>query len=147
MFVRWKRRLRRPKTTALRHYPAEYSLYAVLVESERQHGKPRQRFIAHLASIREGYLDTPTHQSAFWRDAQAALDALDLTAGVRELLEAALALRVPCPTDEEVAALQAEAAWALARIESRLGIRTSLPVDFKPAVGGKPPDWTPREGT
>ena len=69
MFVRWKRRqLKKDRGWDFvdkRHKPAPVLLSAVLVESVRIDGKPRQRIVRYLGSIHDAEL-TDT-QGALWR--------------------------------------------------------------------------------
>ena len=96
MYVRWQRKQRVDKNG----YGA--LLTATLVESRRIDGKPRQRSIAYLGSIREGLIErTLSHHGYFWRDATRRLDQLDMTRGQRDKIETALASRVRRLTDSE----------------------------------------------
>ena len=65
MFVRWKRRpLRRRRPWSP---PDEHALYAVLVESRRVDGRPRQRVVRYLGAIKEGQLRYPLSVDHFWQ--------------------------------------------------------------------------------
>ena len=96
MYVRWQRKRRADSDGwgAL--------LTATLVESRRINGKPRQRSIAYLGSIREGKIERVlSHHGFFWRKATTRLDQLDITRGQRDKIETALASRVRRLTDSE----------------------------------------------
>lgn len=96
MYVRWQRKQRADSDG----YGA--LLTATLVESRRINGKPRQRSIAYLGSIREGKIERVlSHHGYFWRDATKRLDLLDMTRGQRDKIETALVSRVRRLTDSE----------------------------------------------
>jgi hypothetical protein len=106
MFARWKRRrLRRLKPWSP---PDDSALHAVLVESHRVDGRPRQRVVRHLGTIRERELGKPLSVDRFWRDVDGRLAALGLDDGRRRAVEATLARRVPRPDPAELARGQAE---------------------------------------
>lgn len=99
MYVRWKRRnLKRVGGST------DYALDAVLVESMRIGGKPRQRHVAHLASIREDDLAPeakPQWRAQFWRTVDKRLTGMDLGDGDRARIVATLEDRVPRLTAEQ----------------------------------------------
>jgi hypothetical protein len=96
MYVRWQRKQRVDKDG----YGA--LLTATLVESRRIDGKPRQRSISYLGSIREGLIEhTLSRHDYFWRDATSRLNQLNMTRGQRDKIETALASRVRRLTDSE----------------------------------------------
>ena len=74
MFIRFKR----VKLSQKIGFPDEYSLHAVLVQSFRQNGKPRQQIIAYLGAIREGQLRDQTHLREFYDLIQNKLRKLNL---------------------------------------------------------------------
>ena len=85
MYVSWqrRRRVRRGKSSPL--------LTAVLVESRRVDGEPRQRVIAYLGGIREAYVDEREREHrAFWRGVDDRLDALGLDPVTRAMVEASV---------------------------------------------------------
>jgi hypothetical protein len=94
MFVRWKTRPRAGFDGPL--------LSAVLVRSERINGKPRQKIVACLASIRETIIDNPYRRYYFWRKVDKRLESLGLEKAEHERIVAALASRVPRPTEAEL---------------------------------------------
>lgn len=111
MYVRWKRtplkrRLRWDETP-------DYSLSAVLVESRRVDGHPRQRYVKHLGAVRERCTGIPGHALGFWQTADAALTALGLVATEHQAIERQLSARVPRPS---AGAMQAE----IADLEARM---------------------------
>lgn len=103
MFVRWQN----SKTVARwKRHDKINRVRAILVESVRQDGKPRQRYVAFLASYEP---DEASHrlrliiQCRFWRTACRVLDRLGnrITPDDRRQIEAALAARVPRPDAEQ----------------------------------------------
>ncbi len=125
MFVRWKRRETSAKAgfSAISRYRAATrgaTLYAVLVESMRVNGKPQQRFVCHLTSIKENKLahtDTPFY---FWDDVSKKLSALNLDATERQKIETVLAAKIRRPDDAEIARWLAERAARLKQLTERL---------------------------
>jgi hypothetical protein len=140
MFVRWQSRVRnRPQ---FGHYGAEVKdkrgnllrderlgilltckatgrqdvrWSAILVETARVDGKPRQRHVAYLASITESAAEIVSQRRHFW---DAVLDGLDRLANRvspedRKRIETAIALRVPRLTREEHEASVKDAALVL----------------------------------
>ena len=91
---------------------------AILVETVRVNGKPRQKHVAFIASYVQG--ETPEeieHQRiTFWRDARQRLDQLGnrITSADRVRIEAALAQRVTPTTAAEGASLRPQAGGARA---------------------------------
>jgi hypothetical protein len=106
MFVRWKRRpAKRVKSWST---PDEQVWCAVLVESRRVDGKPRQRVVRHLATIREGDFTMPMTVDRFWKQVDAALAAVGISGAVLEAAEGKIAAVVPHPDPEALAAVQRE---------------------------------------
>ncbi len=97
MFVRWKHVRRRD-----RWGKENWAHSAVLVESVRMDGKPRQRMIAYVGTIQDRYLpggaDTTRWRLwRFWDNADAALDRLALPDIERAKIVAALEAVAPRP--------------------------------------------------
>ena len=65
MYVRWKRRKLRKGLGRKREEDAGYARSAVLVESHRVKGQPRQKFVAHLGYVKERLIAEPHIQSWF----------------------------------------------------------------------------------
>ena len=89
--------------------PDVYALDAVLVESIRINGKPRQRYIGHLATIREGDLEAgadPQWRVQFWGKVAYRLDELDVNN--RPPIIATIEQRVSRPACAEVLAAYEE---------------------------------------
>jgi hypothetical protein len=106
MFVRWKHRpVRRRRETSL---PNERALYAVLVESHRVDGKPRQRVVRYLAAIRGGQLVYPLSTDRFWQDVERTLADLALADDQRQVIEDKIAATVPRPDPAVVEQQQVE---------------------------------------
>ncbi len=76
---------------------------AVLVESHRIDGKPRQQTVAYLGSIREGLVNLVMRRGYFWRDVTQTLDGLGerVSRDDRAKIEARIAERVPALTAAE----------------------------------------------
>lgn len=111
MYVRWKRRR---MTGPYLPDGSQYAISAVLVESRRVNGKPRQKVIKHLGCIRESGIIHVGHRIGFWQTAAAAFKALNLPPEQQHAIEQALQKRVPFPSQqdrqrerEEMAALEA----------------------------------------
>ncbi len=76
---------------------------AVLVESRRIDGKPRQQTVAYLGSIREGLVNLAIRRGYFWRDVTQILDGLGkrVSRDDRAKIEGRIAERVPALTAAE----------------------------------------------
>jgi len=101
MFIRWlsyETRAKRKSRVSL--IPAGPRWSAILVETVRIDGKPRQRHIACLASIRGTDIGA---QCKFWERVTRKLDSLSnwVTAEERQRIEAQIAKKVPCPSQEQ----------------------------------------------
>ena len=120
MFVRWqnsksiaKRKWRTPPGTINR-------VRAVLVESVRVGGKPRQKCIAFIASYvpedRRSHHHQGKPQCGFWREVNECLDRLGnrITPADRAKIESAIADRVPRPSREDQERSERERAAFLA---------------------------------
>lgn len=90
MFVRWQKR----ESTYWENMPP--TMYAILVESYRENGKPRSRHIAYLGSIKswEGEFDE-FNVDNFWFYAREKLDNIGITGETREKVETSIAKVVP----------------------------------------------------
>lgn len=110
MYVRWKKR-----ALPAIPYAANYTRndppqpegeragwYAILVESRRVDGKPRQRVIAHLGGIHREDLDNPREQYYFWRQVHKRLLGLNIPADVRDRIDETLIKTVPYPSRESI---------------------------------------------
>jgi hypothetical protein len=108
MFARWKKRttVQRRKRWAP---PSRTTWYAVLVQSQRIHGTPRQKIVRLLASIQEENLQHPAHRRQFWQHVDRHLAELDLDATTRQHIAEKLCLTVPRPTAAELE--QGERQW------------------------------------
>jgi hypothetical protein len=92
MYVRWQER--KQQNGSLRWN-------AVLVENKWVKGKPKQKHLASLGGIIKSAAKNDTEaRYAFWLNALAKLSAL--SPSDQQKIEAALALRVPQPTDEQL---------------------------------------------
>jgi hypothetical protein len=79
---------------------------AIAVESERVGGRPTQRHVAYLGGISESAINNLAAQCHFWVDVEKKLDGLGrrMTGKDRNNVEAAVAERIPRPTDTQLAA-------------------------------------------
>lgn len=103
MYVRWQRRTRK-------RYGKSPLVMAVLVESRRVDGKPRQRVVAYLAGIRERSIgEREKEHREFWRKVDERLDELRLDRETRERIETILEARVARLTPENQAEFDAAA--------------------------------------
>lgn len=111
IYVRWrKRELTRTTVFHGRFGLGGHALSAVLVENARVAGRPRQRFVAHLATVRvwdgaTGRGDVPVagggsaHRGDardFWESVSRKLDSIT-AAFDRDAVEVRIAARVPRP--------------------------------------------------
>ncbi len=99
MYLRWKRRWRSRRQ--------EWADYAELVECGWVAGRPRQRVVGYLASLRAPYRDAPAHRQRFWQQVDQRLHALGLAPATRQQVATQLAQQVARPTPDELAALDA----------------------------------------
>jgi hypothetical protein len=98
VFVRWK--LRRQSRFLGRYRGnrselGEWIASAVLVESARVGGKPRQRFVRHLGTIHEADVTVPSPMQLdrFWSQVDAVLDDLDVHGAARLEIENTISVR------------------------------------------------------
>ena len=105
MFVRWKRQALTGRSVK---YNASLGrskdkLTAILVESHRVDGRPRQRFVSYLGTIREWTLKDRVywHLVDFWVSVDKNLDALQIDQVTRQAIETRIAERVPRPTTQD----------------------------------------------
>ena len=119
MYIRWKKRkaAHRPGYRYSGRYCDHYS--AVVVETRRVEGKPRQFVVQHLASISDDMRVNEYPQVAFWRKALTKLDALEITGTERERMEATLLRLIPRPTPETMAEIEAELAARNSRTKAQ----------------------------
>jgi hypothetical protein len=125
MFIRWQSRKR---TTYYSYWGRSADPYgdihwnAVLVESVRLNGKPRQKHIANLGGFTEHQIKIAAQQIYVWKRAIKALDGLGkrMTPEERRQIEAALADRIgrTKPTKREIAAQHKAAAGRLKALVS-----------------------------
>jgi len=99
MFVRWKRR-------RLRRSESEYVFYAVLVKSIRKGEKPQQKYIRHLAHIKEKYLWATAHKDSFWEHVDWHLKDLRLESALSRKIKSQLLKKVSRPTKQELKELE-----------------------------------------
>jgi hypothetical protein len=96
------RRPRRPNARSGRSNEPRPSMVAVIVESQRVDGRPRQHLIRYVGSIDSSDVQRLSERRRFWDRADAVLAEFDQKQ--RERFEQALAAKVPRPTHEEEAA-------------------------------------------
>jgi hypothetical protein len=107
MFVRWKRRKRRGRWTG-KGRPrrgAGVTYTAVLVESARVDGRPRQLFVARLGSIQDCELGRPLWRQRFWEGVRTKLDKLGVELDPKSI-DSAIEAVVPHVTPEEEAEIE-----------------------------------------
>ncbi len=125
MYVRWQLRPRKRRG-------GSPLLVAVLVESRRVDGRPRQRTVRYLGGIIEKFIGkNARHHERFWRKVDARLDELALDPVTRANIEASVAARVPRITNENQTVFAAEAARVRREIAADL---TSIGI--RPPGGG-----------
>jgi hypothetical protein len=127
MFIRWQSRKR---NIYYSHWGRKADPYgdvhwnAVLVESLRINGKPRQKHIANLCSFTEQQIKIPAQQLYTWERAIKTLDGLGkrITPQERRQVEAALAERLGRlkPTKREIAAQHRAAGARLKTITEKI---------------------------
>jgi len=86
MFVRVKRRKLQRKESG----EAEYSLHVVIVENNRERGRPRQRVIKYLGAIRETAFEEAASRKRFFDRLIRILQSCNLSPKVRAELEVRL---------------------------------------------------------
>jgi hypothetical protein len=120
MFVRWQNYR---SVASWRPDKPIKRIKAVLVESVRVDGKPRQKYIAFLSSYNPDR--SGSGRFRFWREARACLDRLDnrITPDDRIKIEAELARRVPRTTPEEIEAQERESAESWQRLKELAALR------------------------
>lgn len=107
----WRRRFRRPKP------PKPPALVAVVVESRRIGGQPRQRLVKYVGSIRLDDVHLPSARREFWD--RAAVRLAQFTPEARKRLEDAIAAKIPRPPAEEPGlSLAQQIAAARARMQA-----------------------------
>src|SRR5271155_348891 len=94
MFVRWRSRGR------LLNGQFDLHWSAILVESKRVDGKPRQRHVAYLGGIDSERIQKG-YYSHFWDKVFDTLDRLQLSAAERERIESSVGNKVPRMSVEE----------------------------------------------
>lgn len=109
MFVRWKQRPL--KQAAPWQAKKTYTMYAVLVESVRVNGAPRQKTICYLGRIQEHLRERPDAIIRFWKDVEWKLSGLSLAADVRGRIEASLERVIRRATPQEIE--EHKAKWAI----------------------------------
>jgi hypothetical protein len=79
---------------------------AVLIESERRNGSPRQQTVAYLGSIRQRFMEATAHRQNSSGHADAKLDDLELDRATRKKVVAVLLVIVPRPTKADLKQLE-----------------------------------------
>jgi hypothetical protein len=139
VFVRWQWYGDRRRKSGRHWWRVQAAdAHAVLVESYRVDGKPRQRHVAYLGSV---HSDLDVHDRAwFWHRMNAKLDALSnrIPAAERPKIEAALAAKVPPVTAEEVTAFDLQRQHRI-RVEHGLGECPGCYLGWPEGQKGVPP--------
>jgi hypothetical protein len=103
-YVRYKRgKLQHTRQRADGSADQDVRWTAVIVESVRVNGKPRQRHVAWLASITKSLIEVDHRRRYFWDAVYERLDRLGnlISIDERRHIEAAVALKVPRLSREE----------------------------------------------
>jgi hypothetical protein len=101
MFVKWSNREYRHDRRGWKTREPHRTVIAQLVESRRVDGKTRQRIVAHLGTCHEP-IEQTHHRQWFYQRCTTVLDGLTLSSDERAKIDAALAIRIPRPTVEEI---------------------------------------------
>src|SRR5260370_34100573 len=88
----WRRRVPRPKR------PKPAALVAIVVESQRMGGQPRQRLVQYVGSIRIDDVHLPSARREFWD--RAAVRLAQFTPEDRQRFENAIGIKIPRPPVE-----------------------------------------------
>lgn len=99
MYVRWNKRKR--FKIGWRKKEGHY-LSAVLVESHRVNGTPRQKIIKFLGSIGEENLHRVSRCQDFWTTAEKNLASLGLSAEDQQKIIASIEKVVPKPSEDDL---------------------------------------------
>jgi len=121
MFVRWQQAHSVDRSKHARERKdGSAKLRAILVESVRADGKPRQRHVAFLASIPRDQVSDDIARALFWDRTRQALDRLNkqITLEDRAHIEIAIAQRVKPLSRAEQEAFERKQRTLLARIHS-----------------------------
>ncbi len=116
------RRQRRPNTRSRRSSEPRTSLVAVIVQSRRVEGRPRQHLVKYVGSIDCSDVQLLSTRRRFWDRADAVLAKFDQEQ--QERFEQTLETKVRRPTAEEVAA--ASPAAIRARFDALRAARAAL---------------------
>jgi hypothetical protein len=102
MFVRWQRRKRRFRAFGGGH-GTDAHWAAILVESVRVDGKPRQQHIGYLGGITDSANEITFQRAFFWEQVMQRLDDLAnrIRGEDRKRVEEAIAKKVPRLTRQE----------------------------------------------
>ena len=102
MYVRWQSRERRRQAfpNPKRRKGPDIHWAAILLESKRIKGKPKQRHIAYIGGITASAIDTIHQRCWFWDAVQKRLNRLgkQVSPEDRKKIEAIIAEKVPRPT-------------------------------------------------
>jgi hypothetical protein len=117
MYVRWNRRKRIKKIEWVMK-EGDY-MYAVLVETHRIDGKPRQKTIKYLGGVGENN-PSAFRRMRFWEKAEKELASLNLDPAARDKIIAILGKKVPKPSEDDVAGWREARMQMLRRQEERI---------------------------
>jgi hypothetical protein len=128
MYIRWQSRLL-DRSQFGSYTEDDVHWRAVLVESERVKGKPRQRHIAYIAGFTESAIKIAAQRCHIWDRVTVCLDRLGkkITAESRAKIEAAIAEKVPRPTPAQYKDIARSAAetlgWKFITRQQRAALR------------------------
>jgi hypothetical protein len=92
MFVRWKSKSLVQRQDEI--LPDRLK-YAQLVETSWETGKPRQKVIKYLASIRVSQMESPDYRRQFWKTVHHKLRELELDPDLEKQIKSKLEETVP----------------------------------------------------
>jgi hypothetical protein len=127
MFIRWQRRVRTRQTLIGWGDAGDIRWTAILAESVRVDGKPRQRHVAFLGSYVEHHRSPAGDclcRAEFWDTVSACLDRLHnrISAVDRKKIEAAIAKVQKRPTAKQREIAERQSAKVVARVRARFGL-------------------------
>jgi hypothetical protein len=119
MFIRWQSRVRAERNDWALREVGDVTWNAILVESVRVNGKPRQNHVAYLGSFSTRQAKIPAQRVYTWEHILDRLDRLSnrITPKDRKKIEAVIASKLgPRPTKQDRTAVHRAATRLLADI-------------------------------
>jgi hypothetical protein len=126
MFVRWQSRVRAERNDWAIREVGDITWNAILVESVRVTGKPRQNHVAYLGSFSTRQAKSSAQRVYTWEHMLERLDRMNITPKDRKKIKAAIASKLgPRPTKRERTAVQRNAARIMAAFKAKSRTGTS----------------------